>query len=157
MARPSKYNPRYHDPWIKGLAQKGYTIEEIAHDLEVAPSTLSKWIAENDELSEAIKKGRGYADSQVEMSLYKRAVGYKITKKRTIVEAGAKGEQKPARIEICEEELAPDVTACIFWLKNRDPEHWKDKHDVDLSNDDWTNALKSLTDSYKQESKKTGK
>ena len=91
------------------------------------------------------------------MSLYKRAVGYKITKKRTIVEAGAKGEQKPARIEICEEELAPDVTACIFWLKNRDPEHWKDKHDVDLSNDDWTNALKSLTDSYKQESKKTGK
>ena len=51
----------------------------------------------------------------------------------------------------CEEELAPDVTACIFWLKNRDPEHWKDKHDVDLSGDDWTNALKSLTDSYKKE------
>ena len=32
MARPSKYNPKYHDPWIKGLAQKGYTVEEIANE-----------------------------------------------------------------------------------------------------------------------------
>jgi hypothetical protein len=22
--------------------------------------------------------------------------------------------------------VPPDVTACIFWLKNRDPEHWRD-------------------------------
>ena len=100
MARPSKYNPKYHDPWIKGLAQKGYTVEEIAHDIGVATSTVSKWIAENEELSVAIKKGRGYADIQVEMSLYKRAVGYKVTKKRTIVEASPNGEQKPAKIEM---------------------------------------------------------
>ena len=151
MARPSKYNPKYHDPWIKGLAQKGYTIEEIAEDIGVAKSTVQKWVADNEELSVALKKGRGYADSQVEMSLYNRAMGYKVTKKRTIVEASPNGEQKPAKIEIVEEEIAPDVTACIFWLKNRDPEHWKDKHDVDLSGDDWTNALKSLTDSYKKE------
>jgi hypothetical protein len=24
------------------------------------------------------------------------------------------------------EHVPPDVTACIFWLKNRDPEHWRD-------------------------------
>ena len=22
--------------------------------------------------------------------------------------------------------MPPDVTACIFWLKNRDPAHWRD-------------------------------
>ena len=24
------------------------------------------------------------------------------------------------------EHVPPDVTACIFWLKNRDPQHWRD-------------------------------
>ena len=151
MARPTKYNPKYHDPWIKGLAQRGYTVEEIARDLEVAPSTVYKWIAENEELSESIKKGRGFADSQVEMSLYKRAIGMKITKRRTIVSTTSDGSQKPARVEVYEEEIPPDVTACIFWLKNRDPQNWRDKHDVELNNDEWTIALKSLTETYKDE------
>ena len=25
-----------------------------------------------------------------------------------------------------QEHVPPDVTACIFWLKNRDPAHWRD-------------------------------
>ena len=25
----------------------------------------------------------------------------------------------------------PDVTACIFWLKNRDPAHWRDAWQVE--------------------------
>ena len=29
------------------------------------------------------------------------------------------------------EHVPPDVTACIFWLKNRDPEHWRDVQNVD--------------------------
>jgi hypothetical protein len=24
------------------------------------------------------------------------------------------------------EHVPPDVTACIFWMKNRDPQHWRD-------------------------------
>ena len=26
--------------------------------------------------------------------------------------------------------LAGDTTACIFWLKNRQPEMWRDRHDL---------------------------
>ena len=35
------------------------------------------------------------------------------------------------------EEVAPDTTACIFWLKNRQREHWRDKteHDVTVTGD----------------------
>ena len=29
------------------------------------------------------------------------------------------------------EKFAPDTTAAIFWLKNRQKEHWRDRHDVD--------------------------
>jgi hypothetical protein len=27
--------------------------------------------------------------------------------------------------------LPPDVTACIFWLKNRDPQHWRDSQQME--------------------------
>ena len=29
------------------------------------------------------------------------------------------------------EHVPPDVTACIFWLKNRDPEHWRDSQQME--------------------------
>jgi hypothetical protein len=35
----------------------------------------------------------------------------------------------PKRVE----HIPPDVIACIFWLKNRRPELWRDKHDVEHS------------------------
>ena len=28
------------------------------------------------------------------------------------------------------EHVPPDVTACIFWLKNRRPDLWRDRHDL---------------------------
>jgi hypothetical protein len=29
------------------------------------------------------------------------------------------------------EHIPPDVTACIFWLKNRDPQHWRDSQQLE--------------------------
>jgi hypothetical protein len=29
------------------------------------------------------------------------------------------------------EYVIPDVTACIFWLKNRDPQHWRDSQQLE--------------------------
>lgn len=36
-------------------------------------------------------------------------------------------------------EVVPDTTAQIFWLKNRRPDKWRDKQDVELSGDVKTN------------------
>lgn len=141
MGRPTKYNPQYHDPWITGLARRGYTADEIAEDLGVAPSTLKKWLKENEALCEAVKHARSVSDTAVETSLYKRATGYKITKRKTVITTDNKGNPMPARIETIEEEIAPDTTACIFWLKNRDPENWRDRQEVAVSNNEWTKAL----------------
>jgi hypothetical protein len=27
----------------------------------------------------------------------------------------------------------PDTGACFIWLKNRDPENWRDKQDIELN------------------------
>lgn len=146
MARPTKFNEQYHLPWIKGLARRGYTTKEIAADLEVAVSTVNKWIAEHEELKEAVAQGRSYSDTLVESSLYKRATGYKIIKRKTIISTDSNGKPLPAKIETSEEEVPPDTTACIFWLKNRMPEQWRDRQEVSVSTNEWVKALESVID-----------
>ena len=49
MARPSKYNAKYHVPWAKSLAMEGKTEKEIADAMEIAMSTFSKWKNEHEE------------------------------------------------------------------------------------------------------------
>lgn len=141
MARPTKYNPKYHDPWITGLARRGCTMEEIAVELGVAPSTVKKWVAENPDLKEALTRGRILADVQVEDSLFRRATGYKFTKRKTVKEG-----EKIIKTETTEEEVLPDTTACIFWLKNRAPDLWRDKQDVAISDGGWVKALEEAVD-----------
>jgi hypothetical protein len=60
--------------------------------------------------------------SRVERSLYERAVGYNYEATKIFMPAG---RDKPVYAPYIEH-VPPDVTAGIFWLKNRDPEHWRD-------------------------------
>jgi len=149
MARPTKFNAEYHIPWIRGLARRGYTTKEIAADLSVAVSTVNKWISEHEALQEAIEQGRSCSDTLVEESLYKRATGYKVVKRKTIITTDSNGKPLPAKIETSEEEVPPDTVACIFWLKNRAPELWRDRQEVALSNNEWVKALEDAVDGSK--------
>jgi hypothetical protein len=55
--------------------------------------------------------------------------------KETIYGDNGKKVSEIERIEIVDIEMAapPDTTACIFILKNRDKENWKDKQEFSLS------------------------
>jgi hypothetical protein len=55
-------------------------------------------------------------------SLYERANGYTYDAVKIFMPAGAK---KPVYAPY-REHVPPDTTAAIFWLKNRDPAHWRD-------------------------------
>ena len=133
--RPTKYNPKYHVPWATSLAMEGLTNDEIADRMGVASSTFRKWVKENPELSAAVQKGKEAADAEVELSLFKRATGYSYKEKKVIVAMDADGNQKPARIETTEKEVQPDVTAQIWWLKNRRRDKWRDKWDIGIESD----------------------
>ena len=64
------------------------------------------------------RQGSGTVNS--ERSLYQRANGYNYEATKIFMPAG---RQKPVYAPYIEH-VPPDVTARIFWLKNRDPEHW---------------------------------
>jgi hypothetical protein len=69
----------------------------------------------------SLKAGKEEADSRVEQSLYQRAVGYSFESEKVFCNK----DGEVTRVPIVEH-VPPDVTACIFWLKNRDPAHWRD-------------------------------
>jgi hypothetical protein len=70
-------------------------------------------------------EGKAEADNRVERSLYERANGYSYDAEKIFCDKNGKVTRVPYR-----EHVPPDVTAGIFWLKNRDPAHWRDAWQV---------------------------
>ena len=129
---------KYHD-WIteegllkiEGWARDGLTDEQISLNMGRHASTLYEWQTRYPEISQALKKGKEVIDRQVENALLKRALGYEYEEVKQIIEKDDKGKDRK-RIEKTVKHVVPDVGAQIFWLKNRKPQVWRDKQQVDL-------------------------
>lgn len=106
---------------IAAWARNGLTNQQIADNIGIAECTLYDWKSKHPQISEALKITKELADIEVENALYKRAVGYDYTE--TTVVDGPKGRTET----VTQKRMAPDVTAQIFWLKNRKPFEWRDR------------------------------
>ena len=106
---------------IAAWARNGLTLEQIAGNMGIARETLRQWRKDHAAISAALKITKELADIEVENALYKRALGYKYIE--TTTETGDKG----TKVTVVEKRMAPDVTAQIFWLKNRKPFEWRDR------------------------------
>lgn len=153
VAKYENWTTEYGLVQIEGWARDGLTIAQIAENMGVSRSTLNAWSKKFSDISDTLKKGREYADRTVESSLFKRAVGYSVMLKKPIKVREIKYNTKGKRVEsekviYADEEvhIPADVTAQIFWLKNRKPEVWRDKVTGDMSmkveNDGFIEALK---------------
>jgi len=128
VGRPSKFKPEFVKQAEK-LAALGATDREVAGFLEVDEATLYRWKNTHPAFCEALKVGKAAPDNRVEQSLYRRAVGYTFDSEKIFHHQGA-----VTRVP-CVEHVPPDTTACIFWLKNRRPEQWRDRPDGTASED----------------------
>jgi len=87
---------------------------------------VNLWKKEHPQFSESLNKGKEEPDDQVERSLFERATGY-VNKDAVKIFMPANAEE-PVYAPY-EEHVAPDVTAQIFWLKNRRPDRWRDRQE----------------------------
>lgn len=145
--RPTKYDPKANK-----LAEKlcilGATDKEIADALGIDEATLNRWKIKHPAFCESIKKGKILADVKVAGSLFKRATGYSHKAVKIFNNDGKE------MIVPYTERFAPDVTAAIFWLKNRrskvnpDEGHaWKDRQEMGLQFGDMTDQqLQDMVD-----------
>lgn len=128
MARPTKYQEVYAEQARK-LCLLGYTDVELADFFEVSEATINNWKHEFPEFLESIKKGKAVADGEVAAKLFHRATGYEHPEDDIRTVDGS------IVITPTVKHYAPDTTAAIFWLKNRQPKTWRDKQEVEQSGD----------------------
>lgn len=132
---------------LEAWARDGLTDEQIAKNVGIACSTLYVWKGSYPEITEALKKGKEVVDIQVENALLKRALGYaftEVTKERVAERDPETGEIIGSSMIVTKEvikEVTPDVTAQIFWLKNRKPEAWRDVKNIDANVQTATSGL----------------
>ncbi|OQO87190.1 transposase [Enterococcus casseliflavus] len=124
---------------IEGWARDGLTDKQVAHNMNIAESTLHEWKKKYSVLSESLKRGKEVVDRQVENALLKRALGYEF--KETTQELTEDGMRVT---KVITKQQAPDTTAQIFWLKNRKPQEWRDKQETEISGHIRTDKLDSI-------------
>lgn len=127
--RPTEYKKEYCLA-AEAFAMLGMTDKQIAEKFKVTETTLNNWKNKHPEFVESLKKGKEEPDDKVERSLFERATGY-VNKNAVKIFMPANAPE-PIYAPY-EEHVAPDVTAQIFWLKNRRPDRWRDKQDLNLS------------------------
>ena len=92
----------------------------------MSESTFSGYKKEHEELLQTLTVNKEVADARVESALYKRAIGYEYTE--TSREQGPDGVKTKTTVK----QVAPDVTAQIYWLNNRRPDRWRNKQDISI-------------------------
>ena len=138
--RPTKYKKEFCIQAEK-LCRKGFIDTEIADFFEVNVDTIYEWKKRHSEFSDALKSGKRYSDDAVVSALYNRALGYEVTEVKN--EEGSQGNKVVSH----KKHIAGDTTAQIFWLKNRQPEQWRDKQHVDVAlTDDFDSLLDDAND-----------
>ena len=138
--RPGKFEQWINDDGltaIEGWCREGANDEDLARKMGINVGTLYEWKRRFPQIVEAIKKGKAPVDFKVENQLLKSALGYYVKvqepiKVKTKNQLAGKGTIEEEHIEMVEKEvyIPPNVTAQFFWLKNRRPDKWRDKHEV---------------------------
>lgn len=124
--RPTKYREEYAGQVYK-LCLLGAIDEELADFFEVSVQTIHNWTDAHPEFLEARKKGKEAADARVAEALFHRALGYQHQAVKIMSYEGSSWEHEYVK------RYPPDTAAAFIWLKNRQPDKWRDKQEVEHS------------------------
>lgn len=124
VGRPSIYRPEYAEQ-VYRLCLLGLSNVKLAEHFDINQDTFYQWRIKYPEFSEGIENGREKADAEIAKSLFHRAKGYshpevdiKVIQNRIV---------KTPTIK----HYPPDTSAASLWLRNRKPDAWRDKTEVE--------------------------
>ena len=126
--KPVKWNDdRCRQAYLLALLF-GATDTQIAKVMDVNEHTINYWKRTKPEFRQALQEGKLEPNEQVEKCMFQRACGYSHPDTDIRVVDGR--IVKTPFIK----HYPPDVTAGIFWLKNRMREKWADVNKLTPSN-----------------------
>lgn len=124
--RPTKYDD-IDLKLVERLCKLGLTDKQLAEALNISEATLNNWKLEHPKFLESIKEGKVIADANVAAKLYDRACGYSHKEDKIFQYEG-----QPLIVPTIKH-YPPDTAAAFIWLKNRQPEIWRDKQEIEHS------------------------
>ena len=125
MGNVTKYRPEMAKQ-AEIACRFGATDDDLASLLNVSTATVNNWRIAHAEFAAALKAGREISDNRVERSLFQCAVGYTYEEEKAFMFQGNIIK------ETIKQYAQPQTSAQIFWLKNRQPDKWRDvqKHEL---------------------------
>lgn len=126
LGRKSRFEPKYL-PIIYKYTAGGHTEQGVARRIGISDRTWAYWKEKHPEILQVLKKAKDDPDAAVERSLYRMATGYH----QEVMEPVFDRKNGEVAYATYKKYFAPNVTAAIFWLKNRRKEQWADTHHVE--------------------------
>lgn len=123
MGRPSSFTQETADQAYR-LCLLGATDKDLADFFGVCEATINNWKQDHPEFLESITRGKTAADAVIAESLFHRAKGYEHP------EVHVSNYQGAITLTPLTKHYPPDTQAASLWLRNRQPEKWRDKIDV---------------------------
>ena len=127
--RPTKYKEEY-DELAYNYCLLGATDADLGKFFDVDERTINNWKIDHPNFFQSLKAGKEQADALVAKALFKRATGYVAPDLDIKMFEGNIIETPYMK------HYPPDATSAIFWLKNRQPQLWRQQPTVDLNEDD---------------------
>lgn len=124
---------RGNEEVIKAKCREGADMKGLARLLGCGLSTCKRILAQHPEFRKLIREDRDIADLNVVSALYKRAIGYDYEETVQKVMVGKDGAAMPTHVEKRKRHVPADTLAALAWLRNRRPEDWRDKKEVELT------------------------
>lgn len=128
--RPATFDPAICEQVVK-LCKLGLTDKELSDVFSVSERTWNYWKGNYPELLHAIRAGKEVADAIIAERLFERAKGFEHDAIELKVVSDGMGMGSSVEKVAVRKIYPPDTIAAMFWLKNRQPDRWRERAEVD--------------------------
>jgi hypothetical protein len=127
-----------YEKWIKGkedfilaACRDGASVGDLCKLIGCKKTLFHQIKKIHPEFLGLLKEGRAVADYKVEAALFKRACGFEYEEESSEVRMSHDGTAgQIISVKKTKKIVPPDTGAAMAWLKNRMPEKWRDKHEI---------------------------
>jgi hypothetical protein len=119
---------------VRQCAESGLDMKSTAEKINISVNELEQLMRELPELKEIYLKGKMSSPARkVEDALLRRALGFQQQEiySEDMIDKKTGEQLEILKRRVVSKEIAPDVRALLFWLKNRCPQRWSEKQNQD--------------------------
>lgn len=111
---------------IPAALKYGITDADLSKTFGISVDTFKKFLKNNPDILVAIKEDKEKCTDKVELALYTQAIGYEHYE--------TKSSYNSVLDKWVDHQVLvyhpPNIAACIFWLKNKRPDQWRDLQQI---------------------------